>query len=89
MVRDSLDEPFRRVRWDETVVERVIDLRLRADALCMLGQMQTEDYYVMKLLKGCLGTNFDSNSRLCMSSAVAGYVQSWCRWSPCCYEDWS
>jgi len=40
------------------------------------GQMQTEDYYVaQKLLKGCLN-NFDSNSRLCMSSAVAGYVQS-------------
>lgn len=85
MVRDSLDEPFRRASWDEAlerVVNRIIDLRLTqgSDALCMYGsgQMQTEDYYVaQKLLKGCLGTNnFDSNSRLCMSSAVAGYVQS-------------
>ena len=42
------------------------------------GQFQTEDYYIaQKLLKGCLGTNnFDANSRLCMSSAVAGYIQS-------------
>jgi len=40
------------------------------------GQLLTEDYYVVgKLVKGFLGTNnLDSNSRLCMSSAVAGYV---------------
>jgi len=39
------------------------------------GQLLTEDYYVFnKLAKGLLGTNnIDSNSRLCMSSAVAGY----------------
>jgi ferredoxin-nitrate reductase len=54
------------------------------------GQFQTEDYYVaQKLLKGCLGTNnFDANSRLCMSSAVAGYTQSFgSDGPPCCYED--
>jgi len=54
------------------------------------GQLQTEDYYVaQKLLKGCLGSNnFDSNSRLCMSSAVAGYTQSFgSDGPPCCYED--
>ena len=39
------------------------------------GQLLTEDYYVFnKLAKGLLGTNnLDTNSRLCMSSAVAGY----------------
>jgi assimilatory nitrate reductase catalytic subunit len=39
------------------------------------GQLLTEDYYVFnKLAKGLLGTNnVDTNSRLCMSSAVAGY----------------
>ncbi|HZY19592.1 MAG TPA: molybdopterin-dependent oxidoreductase [Ramlibacter sp.] len=39
------------------------------------GQLLTEDYYVFnKLAKGLLGTNnIDTNSRLCMSSAVAGY----------------
>jgi assimilatory nitrate reductase catalytic subunit len=42
------------------------------------GQLLTEDYYVFnKLAKGLIGTNnIDSNSRLCMSSAVAGYKQS-------------
>jgi len=60
------------------VVNRT-DLRLTQgpDALCMYGsgQMQTEDYVAQKLLKGSQN-NFDSNSRLCMSSVVAGYVQS-------------
>ena len=39
------------------------------------GQLGTEDYYALtKLAKGCLGTdNVDTNSRLCMASAVAGY----------------
>ncbi len=39
------------------------------------GQMLTEDYYVFnKLAKGLVGTNnVDTNSRVCMSSAVAGY----------------
>ncbi len=42
------------------------------------GQFATEDYYVAnKLLKGFIGTNnFDANSRLCMASAVAGYVSA-------------
>ena len=40
------------------------------------GQCLTEEYYVAnKLVKGFLGTNnIDTNSRLCMSSAVAGYT---------------
>jgi ferredoxin-nitrate reductase len=54
------------------------------------GQFQTEDYYIaQKLMKGCLGTNnFDANSRLCMSSAVSGYIQSFgADGPPCCYDD--
>ena len=44
-------------------------------AFYISGQLLTEDYYVFnKLAKGLIGTNnIDSNSRLCMSSAVAGY----------------
>jgi ferredoxin-nitrate reductase len=40
-------------------------------------------------VKGCLGTNnFDANSRLCMSSAVSGYLQSFgADGPPCCYDD--
>ncbi len=42
------------------------------------GQMLTEEYYLInKLVKGFLKTNnLDTNSRLCMSSAVAGYKQT-------------
>ncbi len=44
-------------------------------ALYVSGQLLTEDYYAAnKLAKGFIGTsNIDSNSRLCMSSAVAGH----------------
>jgi assimilatory nitrate reductase catalytic subunit len=54
------------------------------------GQLLTEDYYVFnKLAKGLLGTNnLDTNSRLCMSSAVAGYKATLgADAPPCCYED--
>lgn len=97
MMRNSLDEEFRRVSWDEAlnaIVNRIQTVRLTSgsDAICMYGsgQFQTEDYYVaQKLMKGCLGTNnFDANSRLCMSSAVAGYIQSFgSDGPPCCYDD--
>ncbi|MGH1392635.1 MAG: molybdopterin oxidoreductase family protein [Trichormus sp.] len=97
MVRDSLDQEFRRVSWDEAfdlITQRIQTVRLTqgAEAICMYGsgQFQTEDYYIVqKLMKGCLGTNnFDANSRLCMSSAVSGYIQSFgSDGPPCCYED--
>jgi assimilatory nitrate reductase catalytic subunit len=54
------------------------------------GQLLTEDYYVFnKLAKGLLGTNnVDTNSRLCMSSAVAGYKRTLgADAPPNCYDD--
>ena len=44
-------------------------------AFYLSGQLLTEDYYVAnKLMKGFLGSaNVDTNSRLCMSSSVAGH----------------
>jgi assimilatory nitrate reductase catalytic subunit len=54
------------------------------------GQLLTEDYYVFnKLAKGLVGTNnIDSNSRLCMSSAVAGYkLTLGADAPPTCYDD--
>ncbi|MDA7415062.1 nitrate reductase [Xenophilus arseniciresistens] len=54
------------------------------------GQLLTEDYYVFnKLAKGLVGTNnIDTNSRLCMSSAVAGYKKTLgADAPPACYED--
>jgi assimilatory nitrate reductase catalytic subunit len=61
-----------------------------AVAFYISGQLMTEDYYVFnKLAKGLIGTNnVDTNSRLCMSSAVAGYKQTLgADAPPCCYED--
>ena len=61
-----------------------------AVGLYLSGQLLTEDYYVFnKLAKGLLGTNnVDTNSRLCMSSAVAGYKQSLgADAPPACYDD--
>jgi assimilatory nitrate reductase catalytic subunit len=55
-----------------------------------LGQLLTEEYYVFnKLAKGLIGTNnIDTNSRLCMSSAVAGYKQTLgADAPPACYDD--
>ncbi len=54
------------------------------------GQLLTEDYYVFnKLAKGLIGTNnVDTNSRLCMSSAVAGYKATLgADAPPCSYDD--
>ncbi len=54
------------------------------------GQLLTEDYYVFnKLGKGLVGTNnVDTNSRLCMSSAVAGYKATLGSDAPPnCYDD--
>ena len=97
MMRDSLDSEFRRVSWDEALTrisDRIQQVKATrgSQEICMYGsgQFQTEDYYIaQKLLKGCLGTNnFDANSRLCMSSAVAGYIQSFgSDGPPCCYDD--
>ena len=56
------------------------------------GQLLTEDYYVFnKLVKGLLGSNhIDTNSRLCMSSAVAGYKATLgADAPPCSYEDFA
>jgi assimilatory nitrate reductase catalytic subunit len=61
-----------------------------AVAFYVSGQLLTEDYYVFnKLAKGLIGTNnIDTNSRLCMSSAVAGYKATLgADAPPACYED--
>jgi assimilatory nitrate reductase catalytic subunit len=49
-----------------------------AIAFYVSGQLLTEDYYVAnKLMKGFIGSgNIDTNSRLCMASAVAGYKRA-------------
>ena len=46
-------------------------------AFYVSGQLLTEDYYVAnKLMKGFIGSgNIDTNSRLCMASAVAAHIR--------------
>ena len=81
-MRRQDDGSFRRISWDEALSE--ISERLggtigefgpEAVAFYISGQLLTEDYYVAnKFAKGFLGTNnLDSNSRLCMASAVSAY----------------
>ncbi len=62
----------------------------QAVAFYVSGQLLTEDYYVAnKLMKGFIGSaNIDTNSRLCMSSAVAAYKRAFGTDTvPVCYED--
>ncbi|TEW55766.1 nitrate reductase [Psychromonas sp. RZ22] len=59
-------------------------------AFYVSGQLLTEDYYVVnKLMKGFIGSgNIDTNSRLCMSSTVAGHKRAFGSDTvPGCYED--
>jgi ferredoxin-nitrate reductase len=97
LYRSSLGELFSPISWEqalEILTARLQQVRAQygSEAICFYGsgQFQTEDYYVaQKLIKGCLGTNnFDTNSRLCMSTAVAGYSLSLgSDGPPCCYDD--
>ncbi len=61
-------------QWRDIVAKHGPD----AVAFYVSGQLLTEDYYVAnKLMKGYVGSaNIDTNSRLCMSSAVAGHKRA-------------
>jgi ferredoxin-nitrate reductase len=81
--RTTRDDRWRERDWTEVTAEIARRLRTvageygpEAIAFYISGQLLTEDFYsVNKLAKGFLGTNnVDSNSRLCMSSAVAAYT---------------
>ena len=86
-----------RVDWDAALeyttagFKRIIDQHgPDAVAFYISGQILTEDYYVAnKLMKGFIGSaNIDTNSRLCMSSAVAGHKRAFGEdLVPVCYED--
>ncbi|OMW47626.1 nitrate reductase [Burkholderia pseudomallei] len=96
-LRASRDAARTRVSWDdalEHVAQRLARTVERhgpdSVGFYISGQLLTEDYYVFnKLAKGLVGTNnIDSNSRLCMSSAVVGYKKTLgADAPPCSYED--
>ncbi|AUC76990.1 nitrate reductase [Olleya sp. Bg11-27] len=84
-MRWSRSHPRERVSWD-TALDRAASVFKSiikkhgpdAVAFYVSGQSLTEEYYIAnKLTKGFLGTNnIDTNSRLCMSSAVVGYKKT-------------
>src|SRR5215216_4336183 len=74
-----------RVAWDAAIATVATAFREciarhgpESVAFYVSGQLLTEDYYVAnKLMKGYIGSaNIDTNSRLCMASAVAGYKRA-------------
>ncbi|HVV28768.1 MAG TPA: molybdopterin-dependent oxidoreductase [Rhizomicrobium sp.] len=97
---DRLTTPMiggREASWDEaldTIAAAFARIRAAhgpdAIAFYVSGQFLTEDYYAAnKLMKGFIGSgNIDTNSRLCMSSSVAGHVRAFGEdVVPGCYED--
>jgi len=86
-----------RVSWDRALDYAGQRLRAiihqhgpKAVAFYASGQLLTEDYYAAnKLMKGFIGAaNIDTNSRLCMSSAVVGYKRAFGADAvPCSYRD--
>lgn len=86
-----------RVGWDEAlnlVASRFANIIEEhgpdSVAFYVSGQLLTEDYYVAnKLMKGFIGSgNIDTNSRLCMASAVAAHTRAFGEdVVPCSYDD--
>lgn len=83
-MRWSRSHAMQRVSWDTALdraaaVFKSIIEKHGPDSVgfYVSGQCLTEEYYLVnKLTKGFIGTNnIDTNSRLCMSSAVVGYKQ--------------
>ncbi|MEQ8531894.1 MAG: molybdopterin-dependent oxidoreductase, partial [Imperialibacter sp.] len=96
-MRWSKSHPMQRTDWDTAIgraaaVFKSLITKYGPDSVgfYVSGQCLTEEYYLVnKLTKGFIGTNnIDTNSRLCMSSAVAAYTQSLGEDSvPISYED--
>ncbi len=81
-VRETKGGQLQRVGWDDAIQRAAEAIRSAVDThgphsvmLYGSGQLVTEDYYLFgKLAKGYIGTNNqDTNSRLCMASAVTAY----------------
>ncbi|CAM3692007.1 nitrate reductase [Roseateles saccharophilus] len=83
--------------WEQAnreIAERLLAIRAAhgpdSIGIYISGQLLTEDYHAFnKLARAVIGTpHIDSNSRLCMSSAVVGYKQTLgADAPPCSYED--
>ena len=97
LLRGQRDQTWTAISWSEAIdlsAKRLVNIIEESGpdsvGFYISGQLLTEDYYVFnKLVKGLMGTNnIDTNSRLCMSSAVAGYKMTLgADAPPACYED--
>ncbi|MFG6412945.1 molybdopterin-dependent oxidoreductase [Roseateles sp. DC23W] len=92
--RGGTPEAISWAQANREIAERLLAIRAahgpEAIAVYISGQLLTEDYHAFnKLARAVIGTpHIDSNSRLCMSSAVVGYKQSLgADAPPCSYED--
>ncbi len=89
--------PMQKVSWEEALTRTAAVFKTfikkygpDSVAFYVSGQCLTEEYYLVnKLIKGFIGSNnIDTNSRLCMSSAVVGYKLTLGEDSvPVCYDD--
>lgn len=96
-LRHNRHLPLERVGWEQALertaaVFRTMIRNYGPDSVAFYasGQCLTEEYYVLnKLMKGFIGSNnIDTNSRLCMSSAVVAYKMALGEDSvPGCYDD--
>ncbi|WP_082111761.1 nitrate reductase [Spirosoma radiotolerans] len=96
-MRLNRNMPIQRVSWDAALERTAAVFKTFIQkhgpdsvAFYVSGQCLTEEYYLVnKLIKGFIGSNnIDTNSRLCMSSAVVGYKLSLGEDSvPVCYDD--
>jgi ferredoxin-nitrate reductase len=84
-MRYNRNQPRQKVSWDAALERTAAVFKTFIDkygpdsvGFYASGQCLTEEYYVVnKLIKGFIGSNnIDTNSRLCMSSAVVGYKMS-------------
>jgi ferredoxin-nitrate reductase len=96
-MRYNRNMPMQQVSWDTALDRTAAVFKTFIEkygpesvGFYVSGQCLTEEYYVInKLIKGFIGSNnIDTNSRLCMSSAVVGYKLSLGEDSvPVCYDD--
>ncbi|MBC7892447.1 MAG: molybdopterin-dependent oxidoreductase, partial [Sphingobacteriaceae bacterium] len=96
-MRMNRSMPLQNVSWDQALDRTALIFKNFIEkhgpdsvGFYVSGQCLTEEYYVVnKLIKGFIGSNnIDTNSRLCMSSAVVGYKLTLGEDSvPVCYED--
>ena len=84
LIKDK-DGTFKEASWDDAIkvfTDKVKDLNknnknkdVKPVAFISTGQLSTEEFTLLGMLRGVMGMEGDGNTRLCMASAVMGYKQ--------------